>query len=178
MMVKQAFSYGVMLFLAAGLTACGGDFQDLDDFMAEKKATPGGHIKPIPAFKAYKAFSYSASGLRSPFERPVEVTEVTRLIMKSNVKPDPNRTKEFLEQFSVDSLAMVGTLQQGGTLWALLQDESGGVHRITTNNYIGRNHGKIIEATDSYISIIEIVPNGVDGWTERPRTIKLKTTQD
>ncbi len=161
------------------LTACGGGgYQDLDDFMAEKKSRPAGMIKPIPVFKAYKAFTYSASALRSPFEKPVEVTEITRLRMASNVKPDPNRTKEYLEQFTLDSLSMVGTLQQADTLWALLQDEEGGVHRIKLGNYIGRNHGRIVESTETYVSVIEIVPNGVDGWVERPRTIKLKTIEE
>ena len=168
----------IVVTVAVGLAACGGsNYQDLDTFMANKKAAPGGHIQPIPAFKAYKAFTYSASSLRSPFEQPIEVTEITRLRMATNVKPDPNRTKEYLEQFSVDSLNMVGTLQQGGMLWALIQDEDGGVHRISKDNYIGRNHGRIVEATETHISIIEIVPNGVDGWTERPRTIKLKTIE-
>ena len=168
-----------VILVAVILSACeSGSYQDLDAFMAEKKATPGGHIKPIPAFQAYKAFTYSATAKRSPFERPIEVTEITRLRMATNVTPDASRSKEYLEQFSLDSLSMVGTLEQGTILWALLEDESGGVHRIKEENYIGRNHGRIIEATESYISIIEIVPNGVDGWIERPRTIKLKTTEE
>jgi len=169
----------LLIGVATILTACGGgDYQDLDAFMAEKKSTPGGHIKPIPAFKAYKAFTYSATALRSPFERPVEVTEITRLRMATNVEPDFNRTKEYLEQFSLDSLSMVGTIEQANVLWALMQDESGGVHRIKQGNYIGRNHGFIVEAAENYISVIEIVPNGVDGWIERPRTIKLKTIEE
>ncbi|WP_101758333.1 pilus assembly protein PilP [Oceanicoccus sp. KOV_DT_Chl] len=177
--MNNNFSSIVLLILSLGLTACGGaDLQDLDDFMAEKKSRPAGIIKPIPVFKAYKTFSYSASSLRAPFEKPIEVTEITRLQMKSNVKPDPNRTKEYLEQFDLGSLAMVGTLEQGDTLWALIQDEQGGVHRTKISNYIGRNHGRIIEATETYLSVIEIVPNGVDGWVERPRTIKLKTLEE
>lgn len=167
------------IFVIVFLSACGsGDYQDLDDFMAEKKARPAGLIKPIPAFKAYKAFTYSAAGLRGPFDRPVEVTEITRLQMASNVEPDENRSKEYLEQYNIDSLSMVGTLQQEGTLWALLLDSDGGVHRVKNGNYMGRNHGQIVEAGDTYISVIEIVPNGVDGWVERPKTIKLKTLED
>jgi type IV pilus assembly protein PilP len=153
-------------------------FQDLDDFMAEKKARPGGHIDPIPAFKAYKAFTYSAAGMRSPFERPVEVKEITRLQAATNVKPDKNRTKEYLEQFSLDSLKMVGSLEQADTVWVLMQDRDGGVHRVKKGNYLGHNHGQIYEVADAYISVIEIVPNGVDGWVERPRTIKLKTIDE
>ena len=168
-----------LLLLSLLMVGCGdGGFSDLDQFMAEKKARPAGLVKPIPAFKAYKSFTYSASAMRSPFERPVEVTEITRLRMASNVKPNDNRTKEYLEQFSLDSLSMVGTLTQQGTLWALMQDDNGGVHRIKTGNYMGRNHGRIVEATETFISVIEIVPNGVDGWVERPRTIKLKSLEE
>lgn len=163
----------------AMLSGCGGDsYQDLDDFMAEKKSRPAGLIKPLPVFKAYKAFTYSAAGMRGPFERPVEVSEITRLRMASNVKPDANRTKEYLEQFPIDSLTMVGTLTQGNSFWVLLQDEDGGVHRIKKGNYVGRNDGHIIETTETYVSVIEIVPNGVDGWVERPKTIKLKTIEE
>ena len=59
------------------LVACGGrDFSDLDAFMADKRARPGGIIAPIPTFKAYEAFAYSATAMRSPFDRPIEVREI------------------------------------------------------------------------------------------------------
>lgn len=170
--------YSITCSILLALTACSsGDFSDIDQFMAKTKAKPAGQIKPIPPFKTYKAFSYGATGFRSPFEKPVEVSEITRLQTATNVRPDKNRTKEFLEQFSLDSLGMVGTLEQEATLWALMLDKDGGVHRVKNGNYIGRNHGRIIETTETYIAVVEIVPNGVDGWVERPRTIKLKVTE-
>lgn len=169
---------GVTLVVSVLAGCGGGSYKDLDEFMAATKAKPAGMIPPIPAFKAYKAFTYSATSMRSPFEKPIEVTEIARLQMASDVKPDENRPKEYLERFSLDSLTMVGSLEQSGTLWALMEDEDGGVHRVKTGNYIGRNHGRIVEASETYISVIEIVPNGVDGWIERPRTIKLKTLED
>ena len=169
-------SYVAMLTLI--LTGCSGsDYSDLDQFMEQERAKPKGDIKPIPPFKTYKAFAYSASGLRSPFEKPVEVREIKRLQASSNVKPDESRVKEYLEKFGIDSLKMVGTLEQGGNLWALILDQDGGVNRVKKGNYMGRNHGKIVEATDSYIAVVEIVPNGVDGWVERPRTIKLQVKE-
>ena len=56
----------ILLLLAGSvLSACSSDeFTDLDEFMQEKLARPGGVIAPIPPFKAYKAFSYSATTLR------------------------------------------------------------------------------------------------------------------
>jgi type IV pilus assembly protein PilP len=162
--------------MAVGLlSACGSrDFSDLDAFMAEKRARPGGIIAPIPTFKAYEAFSYSATTLRSPFERPIEVRELAQMQAISAVKPDDNRAKEFLEQFTFDSLRMVGSLERGQGSWTLIQDPEGGIHRVTIGNYLGRHHGKIVEMTDNYVAVVEIVSDGTeDGWVERPRTIKL-----
>ncbi len=157
------------------LVACGGsDFSDLDSFMAEKRARPGGIIAPIPTFKAYEAFAYSATTLRSPFDRPIEVREIAQLQAISAVKPDNTRAKEFLEQFTFDSLRMVGTLERGEANWTLIKDPGGGVHRVAAGNFLGRHHGKIVEMTDTYVAVVEIVSDGTeDGWVERPRTIKL-----
>jgi type IV pilus assembly protein PilP len=69
---------------------------------------------------------------------------------------------------------MVGTLERSSNKWTLIKDPSGGVHRVSLGNYLGRHHGKIVEMTDSYVGVIEIVSDGSeDGWVERPRTIKL-----
>ena len=164
------------LFLASLLvTGCSRDeFSDLDQFMDDKRSRPGGVIAPIPAFKAYKAFSYSATSLRSPFDRPIEIREISQLQAVSTVQPDETRPKEFLEQFTFDSLSMVGSLSRGGTDWTLIRDPDGGVHRVKLGNFLGRNHGKIVEMTGTYVAVIEIVSDGNEGWVERPRTIKLQ----
>ncbi len=174
--MRSSFTTSFALILCGVLlTGCGGsDFSDLDTFMVEKKARPGGIIAPIPTFKAYEAFAYSAAVQRSPFDRPIEVREITQLRAVSAVKPDNTRAKEFLEQFTFDSLSMVGTLEKGEQDWTLVQDPEGGVHRVQQGDYLGRNHGKIVNTTDTYVAVIEIVSDGsADGWVERPRTIKL-----
>jgi type IV pilus assembly protein PilP len=165
----------VALLAGSFLSACSGrDFVDLDNFMAEKRARPGGIIAPIPTFKAYEAFAYSATTLRSPFDRPIEVREIAHLQAIAAVKPDNNRAKEFLEQYTFDSLNMVGTLERSETDWALIKDPDGGVHRVKMGNFLGRHHGKIVDMTDTYVAVVEIVSDGsADGWVERPRTIKL-----
>ena len=171
----KSISRFVPPFLALILSACGAqDMSDLDAFMEEKRSRPGGIIAPIPTFKAYEAFAYSATTLRSPFDRPIEVREVSRLASVATVKPDENRAKEFLEQFTFDSLRMVGSLNRAGTEWSLIRDPAGGVHRVKVGNYLGRHHGKIVEMTDAFVAVVEIVSDGTeDGWVERPRTIKL-----
>jgi type IV pilus assembly protein PilP len=168
-------SFLLLSLLAGVLAGCAGDdFSDLDSFMDEKRSRPGGIIAPIPTFKAYEAFAYSATSLRSPFERPIEVREIAQLQAIAAIKPDENRAKEFLEQFTFDSLRMVGTLERDDSTWSLIKDPDGGVHRVKPGNFLGKHHGKIVDMTDTFISVVEIVSDGTpDGWVERPRTIKL-----
>ena len=163
------------LMVSMGLMACTSrDFSDLDRFMAEKLARPGGIIDPIPTFKAYEAFAYSATRLRSPFDRPIEVRDIAQLQAISAVKPDEARAKEFLEQYTFDSLAMVGSIDRAGESWALIKDPEGGIHRVQVGNFLGRNHGKIVEMAGNYLAVVEIVSDGTsDGWVERPRTLEL-----
>jgi type IV pilus assembly protein PilP len=148
------------------------DTTDLTRYIDEVKARPQGSIEPLPPVRTFDPFIYGATAMRSPFDEPVIVTTIegTR---DPDVKPDPLRVKDFLESFNLDSLAMVGTLEQNGALWALVKDPSGGIHRVTVSNYIGKNHGKITAATTTQLNLIEIVGDGLGGWVQRPRTIKL-----
>jgi len=165
----------LLVMLTVLVTACSGDdMRDLDAFMAEKRARPGGVIEPIPTFKAYEAFAYAATTMRSPFDRPVEVRQVARLNARSAVKPDPNRPREFLEQFTLDSLQMVGRLERGTGVWALIRDPNGGIHRVQPGDFLGRDHGKITDMGVGFVAVVEIVSDGTaEGWVERPRTLEL-----
>ncbi|MBM7423563.1 pilus assembly protein PilP [Spongiibacter marinus] len=163
--------------LSTMLLACSnsGQYADIDAFVAEKRAAPSGVIEPIPALQAYRAFTYTASGLRGPFTQPVDVKEIARLEASSNVKPNLEREREYLESFSIDALKMVGTVRLNKVLWALMKTPDGGVHRVKENNYLGRNHGKIMKVGDNFISVVEIVSTGGEGWVERPRSLELSS---
>ena len=61
----------VFTLLIAGfaLGACGGDMDDLDQYVNDVKARPGGRIEPLPEITPYEVFTYiaDAEGHRSPF---------------------------------------------------------------------------------------------------------------
>ncbi|MCA6062729.1 pilus assembly protein PilP [Thalassolituus marinus] len=159
------------------LTGCSGssDTSDLKRFMDDTLSKPRGRVEPIPVFKPYEFFSYSAAGLRSPFELPVVDATDVQIQVGSDVKPDFERPKEHLEQYAMAELAMVGTLmREEGALWALVRDGDGGVVKVKTGQFMGQNHGRIVAVTDYKINLIEIVPNGQGGWIERPRTLALE----
>ena len=167
----------VSLSLLAGCAEDQG-FEDLRAFIAAEQAKPKRPIPPLPEFQTYQAFSYSAADRRSPFQPPreVQLADVEQAKPKSNVKPDENRPKEPLESFSIGNLDMVGTLNRAGQqqLFALVRDKDGGIHRVQIGQYMGTNHGRVVSIKPDQIELIEIVPDGQNGWFERPRVLALK----
>jgi len=175
MLTYRSLRSSLVVLACTVLVACGGvnQHQDLQDYIEETKRRPSGQIDPLPPFVPYESFSYGAMTLRSPFDPPVEDQIEVLLSQDSNVKPDFNREKEYLEAFNFASLSMVGTLMQGDAVWVLIDDSEGGIHRVTEGNYVGKNHGRIVKAAARQLDVIEIVPDGADGWVERPKVLQL-----
>jgi type IV pilus assembly protein PilP len=162
----------IVVLAAALLGACTGGMDDLEQYVKEVKARPGGRIDPLPEIKPYESFAYDASTLRSPFMPDVPVAAEAGA-GSGGVRPDTNRNREFLEQFPLDTLRMVGTLEAAGAFFGLVQDKDGLVHRVLPGNHLGQNDGKILRITPSTIELIEIVPDGLGGYFERPAAVAL-----
>ena len=150
------------------LGACSNGMDQLQQQVAEIKARPGEAIEPLPEIKPYEAFVYNASSLRSPFvPTPPARSDL------AGVRPDVKRPREFLEQFPLDTMRMVGTLQLLGRSYGLVQGKDGLVHRVLPGSHMGQNDGRIVGITPTKISVIEIVPDGVGGYIERPAALAL-----
>lgn len=159
---------------AVVLSGCSfeGGHSDLHSYIETVKSRPEGTIEPLPPLRTYDAYVYNVTAKRSPFDRPVEVRELVQA-GDPKVQPDWSREKEYLESFNLESLRMVGTLDKAGNAWALIKDATGGINRVVEGNFVGRDHGKIVETSPTQIDIIEIVSDGLGGWLRRPRTLKL-----
>jgi type IV pilus assembly protein PilP len=151
------------------LSGCSNDMDELRQQVAEIKGRPGEAIDPLPEVKPYEPFAYNASSLRSPFVP----TPPARSDLAAGVRPDVKRPREFLEQFPLDTMRMVGTLQLQGRSYGLVQGKDGLVHRVLPGNYLGQNDGKIVGISSTKISVIEIVPDGLGGYIERPAALAL-----
>lgn len=158
--------------LALGGCTWGGNHSDLQSWIEEVKSRPQGAIEPLPPLRTYDAFVYNVTAKRSPFDAPEDVKVIVQQ-GDPKVQPDWGREKEYLETFNLDSLSMVGTLNKNGTFWALVKDGVGGINRVTVGNYMGKDHGKIVSASATKIDMVEIVSDGLGGWLQRPRTLKL-----
>ncbi len=153
-------------FVAAG---CSGGQSDLQKWIAETKKKPGGRIQALPEVKPYETFVYGASVLRSPFQ-PQGPSGAAG---SANLRPSTRRNREFLEGFSLDTLRMVGTFKVGPSFYGLVQSKDGLVHKVQPGNYLGQNDGKVTDITASKISLVEIIPDGLGGYIERPASLAL-----
>ncbi len=161
----------ILILSVFGLAACGGDMDDLDQYINETKAKPGGRIEPLPEITPYEVFTYiaDAQGFRSPFvpDTPAAAGNT------GGTRPDRDRSREYLENFPLDSLGMVGTLYIGDTMYGLVQTSDGLIHRVVPGNYMGQNDGRINEISESEINLVEIISDGIGGYIERDAAISL-----
>jgi type IV pilus assembly protein PilP len=157
----------LMILGATLLSACSGRDAELDRFLETTKKEPGGRVEPLPEVKPYDSYAYTTGAMRSPF-----VPGGSRNAA-SGPRPEQQRNREFLEQFSLDTLKMVGTLNLKGQVYGLVRVADGRVQRVLVGNRLGQNDGKVTEILPNRISLIELVPDGLGGYIERPASMAV-----
>ena len=149
------------------------DHSDLHAYAKRVKAREPKPIEPLPEIKQIESFLYEADDRRSPFILGSRSIEEDLTQPPSGIRPDFIRRKQELEQFPLDSIRMVGTLEQDKDMWALVVDKESTLHRVHVGNYMGQNHGRIMRIAEERIELTEIVPDGMNGWQERQATLAL-----
>ncbi len=166
---------GVVVLLGATLMACSDSgIGDLESFVAETKMKKGA-VEPLPEFKTAETYKYSANSLRDPFSTfrsEVKTTAKTQSMVEG-VRPNVNRRKEVLENFPLDALKMIGTLEFNQQVWGLVKAPDGIIYRVRPDNHLGQNYGKISRVLEAKLLLSEIVPDGLGGWEERQASLSV-----
>ena len=162
----------IICLCLSSVSACSQDVSDLQTFIAQTKSAHVGSVKPIPQFKPYESFSYTAGELRDPFVASADLKneDTTKT---SLLNPDTTRPRQPLEVFPLDTLSMVGILEQNEQQWGLIKDPQNTVHRIQVGNYMGQNEGRITEINESAVFLVEIIPDGIGGYIEQDASIAI-----
>ncbi|WP_374340940.1 pilus assembly protein PilP [Methyloversatilis sp.] len=165
----------IVLMLSAGLAGCAGeDHEDLRTWMAESTQGLKGQVKPLPEIRPAVVVSYETGSLIDPFSsQKIEPERKKGGAGGGGMAPDLDRRKEPLEQFPLDSLAMVGVLEQGRVVYALVRADST-LHRVRAGNYMGQNFGVITAINGDGIALKEIVQDADGEWVERTSTLQLQ----
>ena len=165
------------LALAALLAGCGDrDEQEVRQWMKEVEASTHVAVKPLPEPKTFVPFAYASAGQPDPFNPNKLVTEGAQA--KPGIgAPDQNRRREFLEGFPLDTMKMVGTLQKGGAIVALVQIDRA-VYQVRPGQHVGQNYGLVTAVTESAVNVKETVQDASGEWTLRMSKLELQDSKE
>ena len=173
--IQKIFSTIFLLMMLTAMTGCTEGMSDLEAWVADVKSRPHKGVEPLPEVIPYKTFVYQQGDRRDPFDDSIFRPKIGQTAPKhfSSITPDTNRVPEYLESFPLDTLRMVGTMQQNEQTWALIKTPDNTIQRVLDGNYLGQNNGKIISITDDKVELAEIIPDEFGGWRERSTSIAL-----
>lgn len=160
------------------LAGCGQDMDDLEAYALEVKSRKSRAIDPIPQPKPYEPYVYEPGDRRDPFLPLLGARDAAALAAAGGnagggIKPDFNRPREPLEEFPLDSLRMVGTITLKSKALALIRAPDAVVHRVSVGDHMGQNYGKITAISETEVVLVEIIPDGLGGWMQRPASVAL-----
>lgn len=172
---RLAFALAAVASLLAG---CASDQDDLNRYIAEVKARPPSPIEPIPPVRTYTPYDYEGLLGRDPFRQSTSEgsDDVASTATGTGPRPDLERPREFLEQFELDTLEMVGVFSKQANDWALIKDPEGVIHRVSVGNYMGKNYGRVLSIQPTQVELSEFISNGAGGWLVREAEMALEDT--
>jgi len=154
------------------VAGCGGQsHQDLRNWMAEQGKGVRGKLDPLPQIKPYEPFAYADFDLPDRF-KPRKI-EPVKGESTSKLAPDLNRRREPLEAYPLEGLSMVGTLEKGKALYALVKTPERDIYQVRQGNHMGQNFGVIVGISDTEIKLKELMQDGAGDWSERSSTLNL-----
>jgi len=166
--------HAIAAMAALLLTGCGdANLDELTAYAQKVKARPPGPLEPLPEIEPVDTFVYEPGNRRDPFVMDDRSAQAAAPRGDDGPKPDELRRKEELEQYSLDSLRMVGTLEQNETIWGLVTAPDGILHRVRVGNYLGQNDGQITRISPTEIQLTELVGDGTGSWRERESSLAL-----
>lgn len=177
---KSLIKTGSLLTAVVMLAACAPANQDLHDWMDEQRRQTKPRVKPLSEPKQFIPLPYT--GDANDALDPYGSVRLTRALRKDSgaggsgaalMAAELDRRKEPLEDFPLDTMTMVGSLQQGARRVALVR-VNGLLHQVRAGNYLGQNFGRVMQVTESEVVLREIVQDAAGEWIERKASLQLQ----
>ena len=168
----------LLLAGAALLAGCSGsDKEELQQWMAQQRASVRPTVPPIAEPKKFTPQAYTEAASFEPFD----MQKLTQALRRDSsqpstsglIAPELTRRKEALEAFPLDSMKMVGSLDRNGSPVALISVDKL-LYQVKVGNYLGLNYGKITRINETELDLREIVQDAAGEWIERVATLQLQ----
>ena len=177
MMARQHRTRGLLALAVAAfaLIACGGEQDELTQWMAQQRREVKPNVEPLSAPKKFTPQPYLAMNGVEPFSSQKLTVALKQEAKQPNslLSAEINRRKEPLEAYPLDSMSMVGSVTKGGRPYALLRVDNL-LYQVKQGDYLGQNYGKILRISETDVSLREIVQDAAGEWIERTSALQLQ----
>lgn len=160
---------------AFALTACGGEQQELTQWMDQQRREVKPSVQPLSPPKKFTPQPYLAMSGVEPFSNQKLTVALKQEAKQPNslLSAEINRRKEPLEAYPLDSMSMVGSVTKSGRPYALLRVDNL-LYQVKQGDYLGQNYGKIMKISETGVSLREIVQDAAGEWIERTSALQLQ----
>jgi len=108
---------------------------------------------PLPELEPIGPLTFAPQGRRDPFVPDRPGIAPASAPIGGDMVPDLLRSREALERFPLNSLAMVGTLARGDIIRALIATSDRTLFQVGVGDYIGTHNGRITRITEERIEL-------------------------
>jgi len=175
MMRANRHTAAVLALVLLALAGCGGENEELRDWMEQQKREVKPNVTPLTPPKKFDPEPYAGGDKVEPFSAQklsVALKQEARQ-PSSLLASELNRRKEPLEAFPLDSMHMVGSVTKEGRQYALLRVDNL-LYHVKVGDHIGQNYGRITKITETEIGLREIVQDAAGEWVERNTSLQLQ----
>ncbi|MDR2208055.1 MAG: pilus assembly protein PilP [Azoarcus sp.] len=174
--MKKAALAGIVLGCSV-LLGCESEQEDILKWMNEQAAGMHGAVKPLPEIKIFPVVDYDPLDELEPFNTARIEPAKPEKRRVNDPRLDPDRQREPLESYPLETLRMVGVLGKGKSINALIQADKS-LYQVRVGNFIGRDYGKVISINQDSLELQELVEDLNEGWIERVTTVHLQERQE
>lgn len=147
--------------------------EDIEQWMQQAGKDIKGSIEPIPPMTPYVPAAFSGQNLVPPFN-----TDRLQIAKKATRNmPDASRPRELLENYDLDKLKLVGTVQLKRGRIGLIRTPDIGIQQIRVGSFIGPNYGIVRSISETEVRLEETVEDINGEWVKQDNHLLLQLEQ-
>jgi type IV pilus assembly protein PilP len=164
-----------LVLVLAALGGCGGDQEELAQWMEQQRREVKPSVTPLSPPKAFSPEPYTSAQAIDPFSTQKLSVALKQEARQPNslLASELNRRKEPLEAYPLDSMSMVGSVARGGRPYALLRVDNL-LYQVTVGDHLGQNYGRVTRIDETEVALREIVQDAAGEWIERNASLQLQ----
>jgi type IV pilus assembly protein PilP len=164
-----------LVLVLAALGGCGGDQEELAQWMEQQRREVKPSVSPLTAPKVFSPEPYTSAQAVDPFSTQKLSVALKQEARQPNslLASELNRRKEPLEAYPLDSMSMVGSVARSGRPYALLRVDNL-LYQVTVGDHLGQNYGRVTKIDETEVTLREIVQDAAGEWIERNASLQLQ----